>query len=581
MPDQRRVIEVVLRGRDELKGVLASVDQDLSKVINTLNRSTTATDASGAAAKRSSIDWDYYDRKIKQIDRDAESLIRTTNRLGRSTEEAGKKAASGSGIGGFLGKQFDPGNLAKAGTAALGLGSGLVAVQATQKAVAALQDVIEKTSDAYLNFERSQAAALSASADLRRELAPVSSMVDDINRKIAENDIQVGAVTSRWKLFGSVLSGVASDGFTKILQGMQEANQFIEDHPFLKGVLAGALPGLAGARAIVGTPNDTTPQNLPGFRALGGGALDLTNAEGLRQFNELLKQRTLAQKEAAREAKNAKTEVDLLREAIDKIKAPLELEKLKQQLLDAREAALIARRPLEEVVRARLSVEGKGDVEARPDPNFRRNRERARSAADAGFLSAAGVNEDFPLEATKDITEFGRAGIQAAEGVGVALGSSISAAIRGAKQDFASLGDFLKGMFAEVAASFGSLLAKLSFGSLVSGLSSLIPGAGFLKTLSSFLPKFESGGFVPRTGPAIVHEGEYILNREQVRRMSNGLSGGESSPGPRGSLDGAPAPVFNQTVVMAPGIFVSTQGGLREVAKLVTRNQSRLLGSFA
>jgi len=60
-------------------------------------------------------------------------------------------------------------------------------------------------------------------------------------------------------------------------------------------------------------------------------------------------------------------------------------------------------------------------------------------------------------------------------------------------------------------------------------MNKILPGGVKIGTIDLFdggnytVPEYATGGYVPTTGPAILHAGEYVLNRDQVE---NGVSGG-------------------------------------------------------
>jgi len=161
---------------------------------------------------------------------------------------------------------------------------------------------------------------------------------------------------------------------------------------------------------------------------------------------------------------------------------------------------------------------------------LREKREGQRAELDNPSLDAITLVDPWE-ESEEGLNNFVQIGVNAVGSIGTALGSALSSAITGAQQQFESFGDFLRAMFAEIVSSFATALAQLGLGSLLN----LIPGGALI---SKFLPKFETGGFVPKTGPAIVHAGEYVLTKSQVDSargsfggMSPAFAGGGSGRG--------------------------------------------------
>jgi hypothetical protein len=110
------------------------------------------------------------------------------------------------------------------------------------------------------------------------------------------------------------------------------------------------------------------------------------------------------------------------------------------------------------------------------------------------------------------------------------------------------------GMLGKIIPGFGlgeSILGKIpgvggvlgGHGLLGGGLGSLVPGMGLGKSLLGKIPGlsgiFQEGGQVPGTGPslAVVHGGEYVLNKEQVQKMLTTKDDKSQTGHKKGALD--------------------------------------------
>ena len=251
-----------------------------------------------------------------------------------------------------------------------------------------------------------------------------------------------------------------------------------------------------------------------------------------------------------------------LQETIDKLSAPKKLADLIEQL------RLLKRTAQEAFVE---------DFETgdRPRATLKSGPAEQRRSVIAGRpegedLLGLDLVDPWLEQSTKEIGEFAQIGVDAVSSVGNALGSALSAAINGTQQQFTSLGDFLKQMFAEVAASAASAFAKLGIGSI---LGTIFPGAGIIAKL---FPKFEHGGFVPKTGPAIVHAGEAIIPKADVDHARS-QSRGERSQANRGGSNGQ----MNQNVTINMGLMFGSRVETLEAARRIKNALDELNLGFA
>ena len=219
----------------------------------------------GNSARYSTVDWAKLDAELNRLDRDADKVVRQLNRAGDAASNAGAKAKR-TGLGGFIDRQIDPSALGKAGTAALGLGSGLIAVTAANKAIDALRETIERTSDAYLEWERSQAS-------LGRQTAGVAPIMDEIAESINNNNIGIGTQTVKVKLLGEQWKQFWSDwmvafvayktgGGAEMLEAMSQAAA-APANAFRANLTARSTLGgpLAVARTTTGPSSLVLPQS--------------------------------------------------------------------------------------------------------------------------------------------------------------------------------------------------------------------------------------------------------------------------------------------------------------------------------
>ncbi|MFA5161292.1 MAG: hypothetical protein WC421_03515 [Elusimicrobiales bacterium] len=97
--------------------------------------------------------------------------------------------------------------------------------------------------------------------------------------------------------------------------------------------------------------------------------------------------------------------------------------------------------------------------------------------------------------------------------------------------DFLNLEKLGEGVFKSIEDAFFSTLEKMAAKAAVYGALDLLTGGGFGSMFGGFgkFLSFDAGGPVPGPAgapvPALVHGGEYVLNREQAAAMSGGAGG--------------------------------------------------------
>ena len=109
---------------------------------------------------------------------------------------------------------------------------------------------------------------------------------------------------------------------------------------------------------------------------------------------------------------------------------------------------------------------------------------------------------------------------------------SVHAFFNSSSKDFLNLGELTKGVFQSIEDAFFETLEKMIAKAAVYGMLNLLSGGSFGSVSGGFgkFLSFDEGGLVPGAAgaavPAIVHAGEYVLNRQQVAAMGSSGSGG-------------------------------------------------------
>lgn len=81
-----------------------------------------------------------------------------------------------------------------------------------------------------------------------------------------------------------------------------------------------------------------------------------------------------------------------------------------------------------------------------------------------------------------------------------------------------------KKTFDSIVSNFFSMTASMLTRSVLSGLGGLFGGGGGF--VSGLLGSRETGGPIPKTGPYLLHGGEYVLSKDMLASMSSAPAGG-------------------------------------------------------
>jgi len=310
--DSSRLLDAAYR---EIARIQGTTTDRLSADARKLAQTWAETWAKTGPPKSVTDKFRTFDDRVKDLGRNLSAFERQVDRLGQTKR---------GGVGGWLDKQFAPETLAKALPAALGLGTGLVAVTAINRGVQAVQDTIKKTSDAYITYQRQLRSAAEAQGVVADGLTPIVTQLDALNGRIETNDRKIGAVTSRLELWNTALKGAASEGLALTLQKMQEFNQFLDDHPILKGIVAGALGGAGNfsvLSGLLGKPNEfptiAPAQGTGTFESPGEFKRRVISEETARRADDALRKKIIRDEFGPTEAETAKKS----KEAADALKS--------------------------------------------------------------------------------------------------------------------------------------------------------------------------------------------------------------------------------------------------------------------